>query len=291
MKRLLVSLVVVSGALLESAAVRATCCSADADCPKGFACYGGACTSDFVGCTCDADCGPNLYCLPFTSTVCTQMPGGGQDCHPQGQCVSAWQRPCFSTADCGPGGFTCGMSGGTLCSSAGCQTTTACMPPALPTTCATDADCPAAWTCEPGTVVTTSCIPIRESCPSNGCPPPSSAKGCVPPLFDLVGPPRFSGVPTATSDSCPAKSGSGGGPGALGTGGAGGAAPSANTPGTGGTLGASSGVGGAGTLPRAAGSTSSGTGCQIAPFGPASSPLFLAALGLLGACRRRTAKR
>jgi len=253
MKRLIVMMAIASGTMLfAGAAARATCCSADADCPRGAACRGGSCDVTTVDCACDSDCGPNLYCVPGVATVCTQSAGSAtQDCHPLGRCMTAWQRPCAVDADCGPGGFTC-VPNGRFCNGSDCQTTATCVAPALPATCARDADCPAAWTCETDTALAAACIPVQpHSCPSGGCPPmtPTGARACVPPSFDLVGPAAFTGPPVVLPPSCPAKT-----------------------------------DGGVGRSPGAS------EGCQIGP-GSGSFFSWLSVLGFLAAGPRRRSRR
>jgi len=271
MRRLFV-IVLLAGAttLFAAARARATCCTTSGDCPSGTACLGGACDATIVDCKCDTDCGPNLYCVPAVSTVCTQQAGSTtQDCHPQGQCMPAWKRPCATDVDCGPGGFTC-VPNGRYCSGSDCQTTATCTAPPLPATCVTDADCPAAWTCEPDTALATACVPQPpHSCPSGGCPPtmPTGAKSCVPPQFDLVGLGGFSGPPVVLPASCPAKTGDGN-TGADGAG-AGGSGASAST------------------------TRSTGGGCQLAPGagGDPASWVAVMVVGVAGAYARRRASR
>lgn len=271
MRRQFVIVAIVGGTLLAGARARATCCNTGEDCPSGFACIGGACNATLVNCTCDTDCGPSLYCIPAVATVCTQEPGSTtQDCHPQGQCSSAWKRPCATDADCGPGGFTC-VPNGRFCSGSDCQTTSTCTAPSLPTSCATNADCPVAWTCEPDTALATACVPVPpHSCPSGGCPTTTftGAKSCLPPLFDLVGLGGFAGPPVVLPATCPAKPDSANG----------GAGPS------------SSAGGGSGTQHPGTTGPASG-GCQVVPGGAEPTAFVLAALGLLGASLARRAKR
>jgi len=316
MKRLfLVLTIVASGGwtLLHGARARATCCQTTADCPRGFACNGGVCDARDVDCTCDTDCGPNLFCLPAVATVCTQKAGSTtQDCHPQGQCSTAWKRPCATTADCGPGGFTC-VANGQFCSGADCQVTSTCVAPALPNTCTTDADCPAAWTCEPDTAQVTACIPdAPHSCPSNGCPPVTltGARSCLPPLFDLVGLGGFAGPPVVLPSSCPVKAGPGGASGAAAggasgaTGAAGSAGATGGSPGAAGAPGSQGGTsgahatGGAGPAGPPAGGSSgqqqqadaggaTSHGCQLAAGGNTGSMFLLGFLGLVAVSRRR----
>lgn len=270
MGRLLVFLAIVCAALFESANARATCCNTDADCPPGVACSDGACDA-VTRCTCDTDCGPSLYCVPDVITVCSGSTA--QDCHSEGRCASAWQRPCETAADCGPGGFTC-VANGELCSASGCQTTAKCTPPTLPDTCATDSDCPTAWTCEPDTALMTACIPAIRHCPLNGCPPLTGAKSCVPPLFDLVGPSSYAGPPVSLPKSCSATGVGAGGDGQA-AGGAGGGA----------------GGSGSGQTRQSGTAASSSGGCEIVPGAPANPVLLLGALGLLGASLRHRARR
>ncbi len=257
MKRIFVFLAMVCGALFQSENARATCCNTDADCPRGITCAGGTCDA-VTSCTCDTDCGPSLYCIPAVFTVCSGT--AAQDCHPEGRCASAWQRPCGTAADCGPGGFTC-VANGQLCSDAGCQTTSTCKPPPLPTTCATNSDCPTAWTCEPDTALITACVSVTQHCPADGCPPPTGAKSCVPPMFDLVGTLSYAGPPVVLPASCSAAGAGGYSPGAGGSGAAG-------------------STGATGT-----------TGCQLVPGAPADSAFFLGASGLLGASLLQRTKR
>jgi hypothetical protein len=283
----ILAVVVVGATLLQGSTARATCCQADADCPRGFACDRGVCAP--LDCTCDSDCGPNLFCLPAVATVCTQEAGGTtQSCHPVGQCATAWQRPCATTADCGPGGFTC-VANGQSCDNGGCRVTSTCMPPTLPPTCNTDADCPAAWACEPDTAYVTACIPeAAHSCPAGGCEPktPTGVKSCVAPLLDLVGNAGFVGPPVVLPRSCGAKSGGGGGGGGASGGGAGapgsiGGSSGAHGSGNGGASASAGAPGdaGSGQQPAADANGTNGKGCQFAP-GEGVDPTFL--LGFLG---------
>jgi len=256
---------------LAGGRAQATCCRSTADCPAGFTCLGGACESSIAGCTCDADCGPNLRCRTTGVTACVQVPGGAQECHPHSQCLAPWQGPCATDADCGPGGFTCATNG-TLCSATDCQPTTICTDPVLPTTCDADADCPAAWTCEPDTDVSTSCIPEVRHCPAQGCPAPTGAKSCRPPMFALLGGSRFGGVP-APDHSC------------ASAGGDRGAGPD-GAPGTGG---AQAGAGG-GPGPAGSGAPLPGSGCQLAPATPGGAPV-LALLASWAISIRRATRR
>ena len=281
MRRLFLFLAIVASVgwtLVQGASARATCCQTAADCPRGFACNGGVCDASFVDCTCDTDCGPNLFCIPAVATVCTQTAGSTtEDCHPKGQCSTAWKRPCATAADCGPGGFTC-VPNGTLCSGTDCQVTSTCTAPSLPTTCATDADCPDAWTCEPDTAQVTACIPeAPHSCPSNGCPPVTltGAKSCLPPLFDLVGLGGFAGPPVVLPTSCPVKAGPGGTSGSDG-GGAGGQGALPGAP-----------AGGSSGQQRGDAAGASSGGCQVAPGGGTGSVSLLGFMGLVVTSRRR----
>ena len=277
MRRLFVIVAIASAAvLLSGGRARATCCTANSDCPRGFTCLGGTCDATIVDCTCDTDCGPNLYCVPAVVTVCTQQPGSAtQDCHPQGRCMTAWKRPCATDADCGPGGFTC-VPNGRFCSGSDCQITATCMAPPLPATCATDADCPAAWTCEPDTALATACVPEPpHSCPASGCPAttPTGAKSCLPPLFDLVGLGGFSGPPVVLPASCPVKEHDV-------TGGAGGA-----------TAGAGGAGGGAPATPAGV-ARPAGGGCQVGGGSATeATTLFWGAVTLLGVSLRRRRRR
>lgn len=275
--RFVVMLAMLGAAMLGAGRAQATCCLSDADCPAGFACFDGACNPSITDCTCDADCGPGLHCQATGVTLCFQAPGGTQQCHLHNQCLAAWQGICATDADCGPGGFTCTVNG-TVCDATGCQATTMCRDPILPATCLTDADCPAAWTCEADTDVSTSCIPEVMSCPAQGCPAPTGAKVCRPPLFALVGGSRFIGVPAPS----------------LGCAGAGGKSPG-DSAGGGGGAGMGGGQVAAGGGPGSAGPGTRplGNGCQLG-LGPAASrsaplPLLLAlwALAIRRATRRR----
>lgn len=266
----------ISGAvMLAGGRAQATCCRSTADCPAGFACIGGACDASATECTCDADCGPNLHCQVTGVTICVQPAGGAQQCHLHNQCLASWQGSCATDVDCGPGGFTCAMNG-SLCSATGCQTTTMCRDPMLPTTCDTDADCPAAWTCEPDTDLSTSCIRDLRHCPAQGCPAPTGAKICRPPMFALVGGSLFIGVPAA-GNICTGAGGesAGGAPGGEDGGGMGGAQAAA----------------GGGPNDAGSGAHSPGTGCQLVSGVPESAPLPL----LLAVCavsiRRITRRR
>jgi len=272
--RFLVILAMLAAGMLAGGRAQATCCRSAADCPAGFACLGGACDSSITECTCDADCGPSLHCQATGVTLCVQGPGGEQRCYPHSQCLAAWQGTCTTDADCGPGGFTCAMNG-SLCSAAGCQATTMCADPVLPTTCNTDADCPAAWACEPDTDVSTSCIPEVMHCPAQGCPSPTGAKVCRPPLFALVGGTRLSGVPASGS-------------GCAGAGGKAAGAP----PGGGGGRGMGGGQAAVGGGPGSAGpgTHAPASGCQLGPAarGSGAIPLLLA---LWAVSLRRTTRR
>ncbi len=189
---------------------RATCCLSNADCPKGFACSGtfaadsglhGDCDSTFVACTCDSDCAPGLRCIPNAANVCIQtIDAGTQTCRMQGQCGAAWQRPCATSDDCGPGGFQCTQAG-EICQGIQCQAANMCSDPTLPSACTLDQDCPNGWTCEPDTNVTGACIP------NLGFGPPvplTGALSCKPPHYDLVGGKRWSGPPSTPDPTCPA---------------------------------------------------------------------------------------
>ena len=292
MRRRFVVLAMVSGALFQSENARATCCNTDADCPAGITCARGACAA-VTSCTCDTDCGPGLYCVPEVVTVCSGSTA--QDCHPEGRCAAAWQRPCRIAADCGAGGFTCAADG-QLCSPAGCQTTFMCMPPPLPATCDTTSDCPPAWTCEPDTAVVTACVSVTRNCPAGGCPPPTGAKSCMPPMFDLVGgPSSYLGPPVVLPVSCsPAGAGTAGTSGAAGTAGTSGAAGTAGTSGAaGGAVSAATdpGSGGAGQTQPAGVASRRSTGCQLVPGAPTDAAFILGASGLLGAGLLRRMKR
>ena len=280
MARWFVMVGIVVGVLLGASRARATCCQTAADCPRGFGCVNGSCDATIVDCACDTDCGPNLYCIPAVATVCTQAAGSAtQDCHPKGQCSTAWKRPCATTADCGEGGFTCTLTAGFVCQGSDCQTISTCTAPALPSTCATDADCPSAWTCEPDTQAVTACIyEGPRSCPNGGCPPPqyTGAKSCMPPLYDLVGPAGFSGAPVVLPASCPAKADAGGGAGAQGA--------------AGGSSGASGAAGQPGTAMVGLARTAGG-GCQLSPIGSESWGSLFGAFGLLLGVRLRSRAR
>jgi len=248
MRRLFVIVAIASAAVLFSGGrARATCCTTNSDCPGGFTCLGGTCDATIVDCTCDTDCGPNLYCVPAVVT----------------------------DADCGPGGFAC-VPNGRFCAGSDCQTTATCMAPPLPASCATDADCPAAWTCEPDTALVTACVPeAPHSCPASGCPAttPTGAKSCLPPLFDLVGLGGFSGPPVVLPASCPVKDHDV-------TGGAGGA-----------TAGAGGAGGGAPATPAGV-ARPAGGGCQVGGGSATeATTLFWGAVTLLGVSRRRRRRR
>jgi len=271
--RFLVIFATLGAAMLAGGRAQATCCRSAADCPAGFACLGGACDASITECTCDADCGPSLHCQATGVTLCVQAPGGAQQCHQHNQCLATWQGTCATDADCGPGGFTCAMNG-TLCSATGCQATTMCTDPILPTTCDTDGDCPAAWTCEPDTEVSTSCIPEVMHCPAQGCAGLTGAKVCRPPLFALVGGSRFIGVPAPRSGCAGA-----------GDEGAGASAGSGGGGGMGGQAGAGRELGSAGP-----GTHAPGSGCQLGPAAPGSAPIPLL-LALWAVSIRRTTRR
>lgn len=274
-------LATLGGSLLASRTARATCCSSDRDCPRGFACSDGSCDPEFVDCKCDADCGPNLFCVPEVGTICVPTLTGQDDCHPKGQCAAAWQRPCATSADCGASGFTCTVNG-QLCIGTDCRDTASCKPTDVPSTCATDGDCPAAWTCEPDTVMVAACVPFHQNCPASGCPVATDARHCRPPLFDLVGPSGFSGPPVVVAASCPI----------TGGGGAGGGAGSSATTGSGGAGGSGSPAGGGAGHP---GSAAPSGGCQLAPAGQIDLALLVVcSFALIGASlirRRRISTR
>jgi hypothetical protein len=206
----------------------------------------------FGNCGCDADCPPNLHCNLDATMPCTVGPDGvSQQCHSAGECAAAWQRACTTSADCGPGGFSCVVNG-SVCTNGNCQPITTCQPPSLPGSCVTDADCPAAWTCEPDTIVMTACVPELINCPASGCPAPTGAKSCQPPMFDLVGGSNVLGHPAPAGSMCLA------------------------------------GGGGAGGAPnQSSGAADQSSGCQLAPAGRMDAGALLVLLGLLGLNVRR----
>jgi hypothetical protein len=218
----------------------------------------------FGNCGCDADCAPGLHCNLQATMPCTSGPGiVGQQCYWAGECAAAWQRACTQAADCGPGGFTCAVNG-QVCTGDSCQPLTTCAPPALPASCATDADCPAAWTCEADTVLAAACVPGMFNCPANGCPPPTGAKSCRPPMFDIVGGSNVLGQPAPAGSACLSA-----GMTAGGLGGAGGAS------------------GGAGGAPQDNDPPLQPHGCQLAPAGRVDAGLLVAVAALFARRVRR----
>lgn len=264
-----------AAALLCGSNGLANCCRNDADCPKGFACSGGVspdggwygmCDSTFVACTCDTDCAPGLHCMANAGNVCTQpADGGAQTCHEQGRCVAAWQRPCSTSADCGPGGFQCTQNG-TLCQGSSCQFTYSCTWPTLPASCTKNQDCPSGWTCEPDTAQVTACAPVIQHCPLMGCPPLTGALLCRPPYFDMVGSSAWSGPAPTPNNNC-----SSGG-------------SDADVAGT--TEGTFNGTD-AGQVANFNDVSKSGCACQMAPAKLLSSPVLWVIAACFGVLRRR----
>lgn len=206
---------------LLSRTSEARCCSADADCPRGFLCTTipgvdgaiyGFCDNEFVDCRCDADCAPGLICMIPAKTLCVDNGAGGSSCGPAGSCVPPWQAPCATDADCGSSSFQCVThTGGQICDSSGCHFFSSCelrsgacgdASTCPPETCTTKADCPADWSCEDDSA---DCVPtliagggiITGGGPSLTSPlPAATSLTCHRPFEELVGGPKYGGYHT-----------------------------------------------------------------------------------------------
>jgi hypothetical protein len=276
-------------------------CASDADCGPTMVCH----TETYGECSGGSACPANAECFaPSTPPTCTTRSVS--------TCEYKWQLGCKADADCGDG-FSCDFAVSTSCSGGsgaadggvatpvsgsgagsssatsrsapvppgdGCTTTTdtigTCTLKA--TSCAVDADCPAAWTCadlpprpgvgvgvgEPDLNSTTGAIAPGEPDPSGSTTPPAAPiKACESPLGSFGGYVLdANGAPTETAGG-----------------------------GTGGASGTDKTSAHGGTTPMAAGSSTGApsAGCAVGGGAP-SSALVVSALALLGlaiARRRR----
>ena len=216
---------------LLSRTSEARCCSADADCPRGFRCTTlpgsngtnyGFCDNDFVDCRCDADCAPGLICMTPAKTLCVDNGAGGSTCGPAGSCVPPWQAPCATDSDCGSPSFQCVThSAGGICDDSGCHHFASCelrfdacgdASSCPPLSCTSNAGCPADWTCDDESADCVPSLPISigpkligDGGTSDAGPSPSATvPTCHRPFEELVGGPMYAGYHTPPG-VCPSR--------------------------------------------------------------------------------------
>jgi hypothetical protein len=222
-------------------------CADDAQCAPGMVCHawtepcassGCACASDTPNC----DCGAPTVCDPQTVSVCTPK----------------YDLPCQVAADCGTG-FTCEEAQSCGCSAGGSATPPmmgsggsssagaapapaaggpasdplpidppdcSCQPSGqmqcvpMQVMCATDAQCPAGWSCQAEAVTNTAapaCAP-GMNCPTPPAPAPSGS-WCVPPYYGASsgGDLQVPSTPTTGTGTSGPGTPTKGGPGTAGT--------------------------------------------------------------------------
>jgi hypothetical protein len=152
-------------------------CAVDSDCGSPYL----ACAATPLDVCRPADADTTAYPQLADAAICPAMSRGVLDI-----CVVRYQLPCRVDSDCGPAGFTCNLDAGTLCKDGSCSTLTRCESHDTP--CATNSECPAAWSCY---------SPIGGLQPSDA----SALKACYPPFAMFNGPAGAVWSPTQPVDS------------------------------------------------------------------------------------------